>query len=99
MPNPASPLVEPRGPGRQANHEQSDGDPILGYCRQLEVRIALQSAEIEALRQMIKSEHDRHARVSLPQSENAARHLNTGWLRQVLVAAADWVRPGARSTN
>jgi hypothetical protein len=49
---------------RQSDHPAKlNSDPLLGYCRQLEEVVAGQSAEIEALRQMLKSEHDRHARM------------------------------------
>jgi hypothetical protein len=37
-------------------------DPLIEYCRQLETQIVEQSEQIEALRQMLRSEHERHAR-------------------------------------
>jgi len=40
-----------------------NSDPLIAYRQQLEEVIVGQSAEIEALRQMIQSEHDRHARM------------------------------------
>jgi hypothetical protein len=43
-----------------------DGDPLVGYCRQLEEVVVRQSAEIEALREMIQSEHDRNALMPPP---------------------------------
>ncbi len=89
MTNPASSRVKPDSvPGnlewlsdRQTDDGlQPDGDPLPGYCRQLEARIAAQSAEIEALRQMLQSEHDRHARVPPPMRTRAAARLRQTWI-------------------
>ena len=49
------------------------------YSEQLEARIAWQSAEIAALRQMLRSEHERHARATrLPGYGTWARAIR--WL-------------------
>lgn len=94
MTNPESLTAEPSGgptslewlSNRQAEHvQQPDGDPILGYCRQLEARIASQSAEIEALRQMLQSEHGRHARVSARVPAGALSRLRQAWVKLTLL--------------
>jgi hypothetical protein len=42
--------------------QQSIDDPHLSYCLRLEARIARQAAEIEALKQMLRSLHERNDR-------------------------------------
>ena len=47
---------------QSAHQTLSNSDPLVGRCQQIEEVISRQSAEIEALREMLASEHDRHER-------------------------------------
>jgi hypothetical protein len=49
----------PSPAARRAAESQSMDDSLRSYCLRLEARIARQSAEIEALRQMLRSLHER----------------------------------------
>jgi hypothetical protein len=54
-------------------------DPLASYCQELEARLVWQSFEIETLRQMLRSEHNPHARKSPPQTGRPASPLSTAW--------------------
>lgn len=61
---------------RQREARPLSDDPLLNYCLELEARVVSQSREIEALRQMLRSEHGRHVRAGRPESGSLL-----SWLR------------------
>src|SRR5580704_18820933 len=58
---------------------ESIDDPHWSYCLRLEARIARQAAEIEALRQMLRSEHEQHDRALPARSTRAESQLTQFW--------------------
>jgi hypothetical protein len=83
---------------RQADHaQQPNGDILLRTCAQLEAQVVWQSDEIETLRQMLQSEHDRHARGSLTLATRTESRLRSAWVR--LVKRALWARRRALSAQ
>jgi hypothetical protein len=75
--------------------------PVSNYCRKLEAHTLEQSLEIEALRQMLQSEHDRHMRAVVPRLRSTEPRLTQVWhrARARLVSTVAWVRRDVRSNG